>query len=60
MKKIWNMKVAIIPILISAFGTVTKALHWFTKKLRKAQKYPFLPNLRVLNSNLKSVFTHHL
>ena len=24
------------------------------------QKYPLLPNLRVLNSNLKSVFTHHL
>ena len=35
-------------------------LHWFTKKLRQAQKYPFLPNLRVLNSNLKSVFTHHM
>ena len=35
-------------------------LHWFTKKLRQAQKYPFLPNLIVLNSNLKSVFTHHL
>ena len=32
----------------------------FTKNLRQAQKYPFLPNLRVLNSNLKSVFTHHL
>ena len=36
------------------------SLHWFTKKLRQAQKYPFLPNLRVLNSKLKSVFTHHL
>ena len=36
------------------------SLHGFTKKLRQAQKYPFLPNLRVLNSNLKSVFTHHL
>ena len=35
-------------------------LHWFTKKLRQAQKYPFLPKLRVTNSNLKSIFTHHL
>ena len=26
MKKLWNMKVTIIPIVISAFGTVTKGL----------------------------------
>ena len=25
-KKLWNMKVAIIPIVIGAFGTVTKGL----------------------------------
>ena len=25
-KKLWNMKVTIIPILIDAFGTVTKEL----------------------------------
>ena len=25
-------------------------LLWFTKKLKQAQKYPFLPNLRLLNS----------
>ena len=37
-----------------------KKKHWFTKKLRQAPKYPILPNLRVQNSNLKSVFTHRL
>ena len=26
MKKLWNMKVTIIPIVIGAFGTVTKEL----------------------------------
>ena len=26
LKKLWNMKVTIIPIVIGAFGTVTKAL----------------------------------
>ena len=26
LKKLWNMKVAIIPIVIGAFGTVTKGL----------------------------------
>ena len=26
MKKLWNMKVTIIPIVIGAFGTVTKGL----------------------------------
>ena len=26
MKKLWNMKVAVIPIAIGAFGTVTKGL----------------------------------
>ncbi len=26
LKKLWNMKVAIIPIVISAFGTVTEGL----------------------------------
>ena len=26
LKRLWNMKVAIIPILIGAFGTVTKGL----------------------------------
>ena len=26
LKKLWNMKVTIIPILIDAFGTVTKGL----------------------------------
>ena len=26
LKKIWNMKVTIIPIVIGAFGTVTKGL----------------------------------
>ena len=26
LKKLWNMKVTIIPIVISAFGTVTKGL----------------------------------
>ena len=26
LKKLWNMKVTIIPILIGAFGTVTKGL----------------------------------
>ena len=31
LKKLWNMKVTIIPIVIGAFGTVTKGLHWFTK-----------------------------
>ena len=30
------------------------------KEIEASTKYPFLPNLRVLNSNLKSVFTHHL
>ena len=24
LKKLWNMKVTIVPIMISAFGTVTK------------------------------------
>ena len=26
LKKLWNMKVTIIPIVIGAFGTVTKGL----------------------------------
>ena len=26
LKKLWNMKVAIIPIVIGAFGTITKGL----------------------------------
>ncbi len=26
MKKLWNMKVTIVPILIGAFGTLTKGL----------------------------------
>ena len=39
---------------------IAHQLHCFTKKLRQAQKYPFIPNLRVLNSNLKSVFTNQL
>ena len=26
LKKLWNMKVTIIPIMIGAFGTVTKGL----------------------------------
>ena len=26
MKKLWNMKVTIIPVVIGAFGTVTKGL----------------------------------
>ena len=29
------------------------------KDIEQAQTYLFLPNLMVLNSNLKSVFTHH-
>ena len=28
MKKLWNMKVTIIPIVIGAFGTITKGLFW--------------------------------
>ena len=26
LKKLWNMKVAIVPIVIGAFGTITKGL----------------------------------
>ena len=40
-----------------------KLLKYVSQKLAGsniAQKYPFLLNLRALNSNLKSVFTHHL
>ena len=35
LKKLWNMKVTIIPIVIGAFGTVTKGLlkDWRTLKL---------------------------
>ena len=35
LKKLWNMKVTIIPIVIGAFGTVTKGLlkDWRTWKL---------------------------
>ena len=29
LKELWNMQVTIIPIVIGAFGTVTKGLHWF-------------------------------
>lgn len=34
--------------------------HWFTKKLGQAQKFPYSPNLSVLNSNVESVFTDYL
>ena len=27
LKKLWNMRVTIVPIVIGAFGTVTKGLH---------------------------------
>ena len=30
------------------------------KEIEASTKMPVLPNLRVLNSNLKSVFTHHV
>ena len=33
-KKIWNMKVTIIPIVIGAFGTVTKGLSKELKDLK--------------------------
>ena len=35
LKKLWNMKVTIIPIVIVAFGTVTKGLLKGTGRVRR-------------------------
>ena len=39
MKKLWNMKVTIIPIVIGAFGTVTKGLIKRLEDLKKQKEW---------------------
>ena len=55
-KKLWNMKVTIIPIVIGAFGTVTKELlkGWKVWRLETIQTTALLKTARILRRVLET------
>ena len=54
LKKLWNMKVTIVPIVIGAFGTVTKGLLKGQEDLETIQTTALLRTARILKSVLET------
>ena len=50
LKKLWNMKVRIIPILIGAFGTVTKGLQKGLEDLEVGERVETIQTIALLRT----------
>ena len=58
LKKLWNMKVTIIPIVISAFGTVTKGLFKGTGGLGSWRTTGDHPNYSIIENGQNTEKNH--